>query len=158
MSSTTCPTRKAACPRRSGARSRNGRAEQTERPLITDRPPDDEAPVLPWDLFATRIFRWGQDQHVGIIGPTEQGKSNLAYHLLQRRSYVAYMGIKSRDKTLDSFARSGGYQRIYDWPPKQGHIRKRPVPWEDMPRRLVWPDATNRRGSRETQRQVFTRM
>ena len=126
--------------------------------MITDRPPDDEAPVLPWDLFATRIFRWGQDQHVGIIGPTEQGKSNLAYHLLQRRSYVAYMGIKSRDKTLDSFARQGGYQRIYDWPPKQGHIRKRPVPWEDMPRRLVWPDATNRRGSRETQRQVFTRM
>ena len=67
--------------------------------------------MLSWDDFLTYVFRWSQDQHIGIIGPTEQGKTNLAYHLLQFRTYVAYMGIKSDDDTLEAFARLGGYQR-----------------------------------------------
>ncbi len=60
---------------------------------LPESPPDEYAPVVPFDWFMTDVFDWRQDQHVGVIGPTEQGKSNLTYHLLQLRSYVAYMGI-----------------------------------------------------------------
>lgn len=118
-------------------------------------PPDEYAPVIPFDLFMTRVFAWEQDQHVAIIGPTEQGKSNLAYHLLSVRNYVAYLCIKSADKTLDGFATSGGYERTYDWPVKVGRVRKREATWEEMPRRLVWPDARNRRLARFEQIRVF---
>jgi hypothetical protein len=120
-------------------------------------PPDELAPVLDWDTFMGRVFDWRQDQHVAIIGPTDQGKSNLAFHLLKLRSYVAYLGIKSEDRTLDAFAAHGGYTRLYDWPPsKRGPVRHKPITWTDMPRRLVWPDASNRRGSRLIQQRVFS--
>ncbi len=120
-------------------------------------PPDDYAPVLGWDDFLTYVFRWKQDEHVAIIGPTDQGKSNLAYWILQLRSYVAYLGIKSRDKTLAAFAAKGGYERAWDWPPPRPgrHLRSKPATWQEMPRRLVWPDASDRRGARETQIRVF---
>jgi len=120
-----------------------------------EAPPDEYAPVIPFDVFMERVFNWKQDQHVAIIGPTEQGKSNLAYHLLAIRSYVAYLCIKSADETLDGFAASGGYQRTYDWPPKTGRFKKREQTWDEMPRRLVWPDARDRRGARAVQAHVF---
>ncbi len=125
---------------------------------LAEAPPDEYAPVLSWDTFFSRVFLWDQDQHVGIIGPTEQGKSNLAYHLLTKRSYVSYMGIKSEDSTLEAFARHGGYVRTYDWPPKVGRFRKHEAEWDEMPRRLVWPDASNRRAARAEQQRVFHSM
>lgn len=118
-------------------------------------PPDHLAPVIPFDLFMGRVFDWKQEQHVAIIGPTEQGKSNLAYHLLTVRDYVAYLGIKSEDETLDAFGKSGGYVRSYGWPPMVGRIHKRPATWQEQPRRLVWPDARNRRTARIEQQHAF---
>lgn len=118
-------------------------------------PPDEYAPVIPFDIFMSRVFAWEQDQHVGIIGPTDQGKTNLAYHLLPLRSYVGYLGIKREDRTLEGFATHGGYERIYDYPPQRGRFFKRDVTWEDMPRRLIWPDASDRRAARGVQQRVF---
>jgi hypothetical protein len=112
------------------------------RPELRDLPPDDMAPVLDWDDFLTYVLEWKQDQHVGLVGPTEQGKTNLAYHLLRQRSYVTYFAIKTKDKTLDAYAKAGGYERITDWPPKKGVLIKRDVTAREMPRRLLWPDAT----------------
>lgn len=109
---------------------------------VRELPPDETAPVLSWDDFRTYVFDWQQNQHVGAIGPTEQGKTNLVYHLLKQRSYVAYLAIKPRDPTLDAFAADGGYQRLYDWPPvKKTFTGTKPVTPQEMPRRLVWPDA-----------------
>lgn len=119
-------------------------------------PPDEYAPVIPFDLFMSRVFSWDQDQHVAIIGPTEQGKTNLAYNLLTLRRYVAYLGIKSNDETLDAFARSGGYVRNYSYPPTRGRwFWRRESTWDEMPRRLVWPDARNRRAAPALQRRAF---
>lgn len=133
-------------------------ADRNSRFQVAERPPDEYAPVIPFDLFQARVFEWKQNQHIGVIGPTEQGKTNLIYHLLEQRKYVAYMGIKSRDATLDAFGRTGGYQRVYDHPPTTGRFRKRPVSWDDMPRRLVWPDASDRRLARAEQQRVFHAM
>lgn len=122
----------------------------------SDPPDDSYAPVLDWPLFAERVFMWGQDEHVLIAGPTKQGKSNLAHHLLMQRDYIAYLGIKRKDATLSTLASKGGYTRIYEWPPTVGRFRKRPATWQEMPKRLVWPDSSQRVGSRVVQQRVFT--
>lgn len=120
-------------------------------------PPDRMAPILPFDDFMTYEFDWRQNQHLGVVGPTEQGKTNLAHTLLTLRSYVAYLAIKTRDETLEAFQDSGGYTRIYDWPPMKSRFgrRPRPVTPAEMPRRLVWPDALGGRHSIPEQRRVF---
>lgn len=122
--------------------------------LAAEPPPDYLAPVLPFDLFYTRVFDWQQDQHVAIIGPTEQGKSNLAKWLLRRRSYVGYLGIKSEDTTLSSLT-SEGWIRCYDWPAKRDKWPHRKLTWDEAPRRLIWPDAHDRRRARVNQQRVF---
>jgi len=121
-------------------------------------PPDSYAPVVDFEWFMGYVFDWKQNQHIAVIGPTEQGKTNLIYHLLAVRSYVAYMAIKVRDSTLDGFGSQGGYERIQSWPPQIGRFRKREASWETMPRRLVWPDASDRREARAEQQQVFHTM
>jgi hypothetical protein len=109
---------------------------------VIPNPPDDSlAPVIPFDLFLDRVFDWRQNQHIGVVGPTEQGKTNLIYHLLPLRSYVGYLGIKSRDRTLDEFATQGGYQRFYDHPARRKRWPHREITWQEAPRRLIWPDA-----------------
>lgn len=109
-------------------------------------PPDHMAPVIPFDDLITYEIEWKQNQHAGAIGPTEQGKTNLAYILLDHyRSYVAYLAIKTKDPTLQAFLDSGKYVRLYDWPPmkKRPIGPARPITPQEMPRRLVWPDATS---------------
>lgn len=122
-------------------------------------PPDEMAPILSFDDLITYELDWTQTQHFGLVGPTEQGKSNLAYHLLDvYRTYVAYFAIKTKDDTLQAFVDSGRYVRIYDWPPikKRAVGRGRPYTPEEMPRRLVWPDATSLDSEAEQQR-VFSK-
>lgn len=107
-------------------------------------PPDDMAPVVDWPQFMKYVFDWRQGQHVGLVGPTESGKSTLTYPILSKRKYVTFFATKPRDRTLEAFAAKGGYERIEDWPPTRGRGRfmRRPLTAEEMPRRLLWPDAT----------------
>ena len=105
-------------------------------------PPEDMAPVVDWDDFREYVLDWKQNQHMGFVGPTEQGKTNMAYHLLQQRDYVTYFAIKTNDEVLDAYGQAGGYERLQDWPPRKGVIFKRDVRPDEMPRRLLWPDAT----------------
>jgi hypothetical protein len=123
-------------------------------------PPQDLAPVIGWDDFHSLILTdpemgWRQNQHIGLIGPTEQGKTNLLYWLLQLRTYVTFFATKIKDETLDAYAARGGYQRLDDWPPRKGLLLKRDVTPQEMPRRLLWPDATTL-DSEDNQRRVFT--
>lgn len=128
--------------------------------MSRELPPDTMAPVVDWDDFMKYVFDWRQSQHVALIGPTESGKSTLQYSILPRRKYVTFFATKPRDRTLDAFAAKGGFVRIEDWPPRRGRgrIKGRPYTPDEMPRRLLWPDAT--RMSPETmahQREVFLR-
>ena len=120
-----------------------------------EAPPDRMAPVLPWDDFRTYVLDWRQNQHTGLVGPTEQGKTNLAYHLLEDRAFVTYFAIKTRDATLDAFAKRGKYVRIEDWPPyKKKLVGKRRYTARELPKRLLWPDATRLDADAE-QKRVF---
>lgn len=114
---------------------------------LPEAPPDEWAPELEWDDFMSYVFTspeygWRQNQHIGAVGPTEQGKTNLVYHLLRLRQYVTYLAIKTEDATLGAYAAQGGYVRLADWPPTRGRgIFRREVTAAEMPRRLLWPDA-----------------
>jgi hypothetical protein len=112
---------------------------------LRDLPPDDMAPVLGWDDFLTYALIWKQNQHLALIGPTEQGKTNTLYWLLDAyRKYVAFFSTKIKDETLNAYIAKGTYSRCDDWPPWRsfGPV-KQAVTAKQMPRRLVWPDATS---------------
>lgn len=118
---------------------------------------EELAPVLDWDYFITRVFDWRQGQHVGMIGPTEAGKSNLSYQILPLRDYVTFFATKPKDRTLDKFARSAGFERLPDWPPVRWKLLvKHEITAAEMPRRLLWPDAKQIH-SRPHQQDVFSR-
>lgn len=119
-------------------------------------PPDTMAPVMDWDNFMKYVFDWQQSQHVAMIGPTESGKSTLIYAILHKRKYITFFATKPRDRTLDQFAEKGGFTRIEDWPPKRGRLSRKPLTANQMPRRLLWPDATQMSPQTITrQREVF---
>ena len=126
--------------------------------MSREAPPDSMAPVVGWDDFQTYVFDWQQSQHVAMIGPTESGKSTLTYSILPRRKYVAFFATKPRDATLEAFAEKGGFTRIEDWPPTRGRFKKKLITPDEMPRRMLWPDATQMAPeTMENQREVFRR-
>lgn len=125
-------------------------------PAIRELPPDEMAPVVDWKDFNDAVFDWQQGQHVGLIGPTESGKSTLTYAILPKRKYVTFFATKPADRVLDQFAAKGGYVKLTDYPPKARRFSRKPVSAEDMPRRLLWPDASTI-DSPKRQREVFGR-
>lgn len=102
-----------------------------------------EAPRTPWDVFM-RQLDWNQGEHVGLIGPTGQGKTTLLTSLLPLRTYVAVMATKPRDTTMDRLIASG-YQRLDKWDTIVAHR---------APRRVIWPSAVEI-DAEESQKRVF---
>lgn len=124
-------------------------------PDIRATPPDELAPVIPWPDFIERYFDWRQDQHVGLIGPTEAGKSVLTKAILPLRKYVTIFGTKPRDRTLDEYITQEGFIRLKTWPPMIGRkpLRHEALP-DEMPRRILWPDA-RQLYAMDKQREIF---
>lgn len=103
-----------------------------------------EAPRIPWDVFAPQLT-WRQGEHVGLIGPTGQGKTTLLMALLPMRTYVTVLATKPYDPVMDELIHAGGYVKFDRWPT---------VPPARAPRRIIWPDATNI-DAEDTQKTVF---
>jgi len=106
----------------------------------------DAAPVVPWgDLDERLAARWRQGEHVSLIGPTGCGKTTLALNLLDRRTYVATIGTKPRDRVLGRLRRAGW--PVVDQLPTGFDLRRHP-------RVLVWPRYDSL-ADRPRQRQVI---
>lgn len=104
-----------------------------------------EAPRVPWDRFATEYLgAWKAGEHFALIGPTGQGKTTMLMNLLPYRPYVVVFATKPRDASMDEFIRAG-YVKWRKW---------RSEPAREIPRRVLWPDAT-KLDSETTQREVF---
>lgn len=106
----------------------------------------EEAPRVPWDVFMD-WWEWNQGEHVGLIGPTGQGKTTLLTAILPRRQYVAVMASKPEDSTMEHLI-SSGYAVYEEW---------RNIPAVKVPRRVIWPDATDIKAEEE-QHRVFKDM
>lgn len=103
-----------------------------------------KAPRIPWDEFIRDKFRWAQGEHVGLIGPTGQGKTTLLSHLLPLHPYVTVFATKPRDESMDELVNTG-YHAIRRW---------QSLDPQKFPRRVLWPDATSL-NSIANQREVF---
>jgi len=105
------------------------------------------APRIPWDKFLSKRLHWEPGEHVGLIGPTGQGKTTMLTHLLPLHKFVAVLATKPRDQTMDNLIKHHGYEKFDHWP---GFLSPK-----DHPRRVIWPDA-RKMDSEDTQRKVFT--
>lgn len=105
----------------------------------------NEAPRVPWDKFISHHFRWAHGEHVGLIGPTGQGKTTMIETLLPLHPYVVVFATKPRDESMLRFIRDFGYLRMNKWTA---------LPARRAPRRVLWPPARDLHSS-GTQRLVF---
>jgi energy-coupling factor transporter ATP-binding protein EcfA2 len=103
-----------------------------------------EAPRVPWDKFIKNEFKWIPGEHVGLIGPTGQGKTTLLMALLPLHRYTAVFATKPRDSSMDKLINSG-YVKIDRW---------KSLDPQDYPRRVLWPDASQL-DSIDIQKKVF---
>lgn len=103
-----------------------------------------DAPRIPWDEFKDDVFDWQRGEHVGLIGPTGQGKTSFLRAILPMHPYVTTFGTKPEDDTLSLFE-DDGYKQIERWTSEDPRF---------SPRRLLWPDA-KRLGASVNQKEVF---
>jgi len=101
------------------------------------------APRIPWVKFVQKLD-WQAGEHVALIGPTGQGKTTLLLNLLPMHPYVTVFATKPRDRSMDKLI-AEGYVKLPRW---------QSIDARDMPRRVLWPDATEM-DSVENQRRVF---
>jgi hypothetical protein len=103
-----------------------------------------QAPRVPWDVFIGEYLRWRPGEHVALIGPTGQGKTNMLLNLLPLHRYVVVFATKPRDSTMSALVQRG-YLKMDRW---------RSLDPDDFPRRVLWPDATTL-DSGDRQREIF---
>lgn len=93
------------------------------------------------DEFLAEYWDYEPGQHVTLLGPTNAGKTTLAYQLLGETTHEKLPGVvlvmKPRDKTVEKWNKELGYRKVRAWPPA-------PSIWQ--PRRppgyTVWPKHT----------------
>jgi hypothetical protein len=95
-------------------------------------------PVAFFDRETFLSSRWAYraGEHVSFLGPTQSGKTTLAYQLLQRTTGPRLPGValvmKPRDKTVTEWNRTLGYRRVRSWPPL-------PALYDKPPGYTLWP-------------------
>lgn len=104
------------------------------------------APRMPWDEFLP-YFRqqWKRGEHVGLVGPTGQGKTTFIFNIYPLHPFTAVFGTKPRDESMEAFVNSG-FLRLESW---------RSLDARQFPRRVIWPQPRSMAEMVPYQRQVF---
>lgn len=80
--------------------------------------------VLEWEDFIEYFHdMWEPGQHMALIGPTGEGKTNFMVNLLPDRKYAIALDPKGGDDTLAALEKKGFEKTT--WPLKDRH-------WQDM--------------------------
>lgn len=103
-----------------------GRAENARLATIATK-----APRVPWQEFRN-VMGWRSGEHVGLIGPTGQGKTTLLQALLEWAPFVAVFATKPRDDSMQSLIENEGYIRLERW---------QSLDPREFPKRVIWPNA-----------------
>lgn len=118
--------------------------------------------TIPRKEFVKDYFDYKPGEHVVFAGPTQRGKTTLAFQLLQVTSspdLPAYViVVKPRDPTVSEWAKKLHYRVIHEWPPppslkhsklmgkkvsgyviwpRLGDIYKDPIVLQDVHRRMM---------------------
>lgn len=105
---------------------------------------DDGLLVIPRDQFASKHFDYKPGHHVVFIGPTQRGKTSLAFKLLEytaNEKLPAYVAVcKPMDPVTAKEGQRLGYRRVSEWPPR-ARIRDIGAPKPNG--YLVWPHLGN---------------
>ena len=101
---------------------------------------DDGLWVFPRQEFIQERFRYKPGNHVVFGGPSQNGKTSLAFDLLEvcaTTDCPAYISVsKPRDPVTEKRGRELGFRRVADWPPP-GNVRDF---FKDPPRGyIIWP-------------------
>jgi hypothetical protein len=68
---------------------------------------------VPFGVFLAWIkASWTPGKHIALVGPTGEGKSTFAVHLLRQRKWVLALDAKGEDDTLEA----SGFLRIHKFP------------------------------------------
>jgi hypothetical protein len=73
------------------------------------------------DTFLNDVWDWQPGEHVLFSEPTQQGKTTLAFQLLERTPHVkppVALIMKPRDPTPSEWIRRLKYREVQDWPPR----------------------------------------
>lgn len=107
------------------------------------------------DEFLHEVWDYEPGQHVTILGATRNGKTHLAFELLEQTASTDLQAVvivmKPRDKLVSSWAKkhSDEYRVIRDWPPSRiTTIAKKPTGWILWPKVSGDPDAEDVRHAR----------
>lgn len=122
------------------------------------------------DEFINDVFvpHYNPGEHVALIGPTQSGKTTIAYQLLDKLATselpAVVLVMKPRDQVVKDFSKLSGFKKTETWPPitqrgvsqKSGGFLKRRRGWVFWPRHsLDNIDLDDRRLERQF-RQVLT--
>jgi hypothetical protein len=81
----------------------------------------DGIAVFPRDVFCESYFHFRKGEHVIFGGPTQRGKTQLAFELVRhiaRPEYPAYIAVsKPDDEVSRKWGERLGYRRISEFPP-----------------------------------------
>lgn len=73
----------------------------------------NELQYFTYDQYLDYMRRhWHNGQHIGIVGSTGSGKTNIIQDLIGIRKHAVVFATKSKDKTLEKF----GLPKIKSWP------------------------------------------
>lgn len=100
---------------------------------------------IPRDEFLAEYWDYRPGEHVTILGPTNSGKTYLAYQLLGQTATVKVPAVvlvmKPRDKTVDDWSKTVEFRKVNVWPPPVSTwIAKKPRGYVLWPRFTYDPD------------------
>jgi len=128
--------------------SRNGSNRPIQREIsdgsvvVETAQPVARPVLIPRDQFLHEHFEYKPGEHITFLGPTQSGKTTLAFQLLQVSTHYKVLPglvvvMKPRDPVVQDWAKKLDYRIIRDWPPPV-HLRGRER-WEKPNGYMVWP-------------------
>jgi hypothetical protein len=91
--------------------------------------------------FIKRRFRYKAGEHLSMIAPSQDGKTTLAFQLLEHTARpslsATVLVMKPRDAVPAAWTRHLGYVEVKSWPPPKK------LPWKEKPSGYtLWPPHT----------------